>query len=456
MKKYTSSFISFLFCGLVLTGCDKYLDVQPKGKTLLTTVTNYDQWLNDPSLALGYSQPTCTANYLGDNADLPSVSNPPTTPGELVYTWAQQFSSDLSTSPLFWGEHYTKINQYNTVILGIDAATGGTTAQKKSLKAEALLGRALEYFYLVNEYGKVYDSATANEDLAVPFVTSNQVVQEVPARGTVAAVTNQLIADINTAIPDLADDNSGNRTRPSKASGYSVLARIYFYARNYAAARTNAELALANTNAVMLDYNATLPTSALLSIRADVIFGKMVIGYTTATLDYMHTFAANDLRPKKLYLNSDGYAYTTRGATSFYPGAVTTALQYLNTGTSVQEMKLIIAESAARSNDLAVALQQLDEVRKNRTATATYVAFQSNDQEAVLQQVLLERYHELGFAGLRWFDMRRLDKENRMDTVNRYNAQGAVIATLLPHSNQYTLQIPVQVLQYHPDMPQNP
>jgi hypothetical protein len=52
--------------------------------------------------------------------------------------------------------------------------------------------------------------------------------------------------------------------------------------------------------------------------------------------------------------------------------------------------------------------------------------------------------------------MRRLDKENRMAAVNRYNAQGAIVATLLPHSDRYTLQIPIQVISYHPDMPQNP
>ncbi len=92
-------------------------------------------------------------------------------------------------------------------------------------------------------------------------------------------------------------------------------------------------------------------------------------------------------------------------------------------------MKLIIAECAARSNDLTTALQQLDEVRKYRFATASYIPFQSNDQEEVFQEVLKERSHELPFNGLRWFDMRRFDKENRMGAVNRYDAQGNIIAT---------------------------
>jgi starch-binding outer membrane protein, SusD/RagB family len=172
----------------------------------------------------------------------------------------------------------------------------------------------------------------------------------------------------------------------------------------------------------------------------------------------MRSFASNDLRVTRLYAspNPDNYTFTVRGGTSFNPSLRTPVFQYSNTGTSVQEMKLFVAECAARSNDLSVALQQLDEVRKNRFATATYVPFQSTDQETVLQEVLKEKNHELPFIGLRWFDMRRLDKENRMGPVHRYDAQGNIVATLQPHSDRYTLQIPLVVISFNPNMPQNP
>jgi len=444
-----------MFCCIVLAGCDKYLDVTPKGKTLLTTVSNYDQWLNDPSLTAGLGTPTGTFDYLTDNFDYPAISNPPTLLAELIYTWGDQFSLDLSAAPLFWGTHYADINEFNTVLLGIDNATGGTADQIKSLKAEALLGRALEYFYLVNEYGNEYDSATAATDLAVPFVTSNDVSQTVPPRSTISEIYSNIIADVNAAIPDLPPDNSSNRFRGSVAAGYSVLARIYFYAGDYADAEKNALLALQNTRAAMLDFNGALPATALLSTQQDVIYGRLILGDITATLDLMRSFASNDLRVRKLYYSSDGYAFITRGATLFIPAYVTPGLEYVNTGTSVQEMKLIVAECAARSNDLSTALQQLDGVRKYRFASASYMPYQSTDQDSVLQQVLLERNHELPFCGLRWFDMRRLDKENRMDTVYRYDAQGNIVATLPPHSERYTLQIPVQVLKFNPGMPQN-
>ncbi|MCK7556293.1 RagB/SusD family nutrient uptake outer membrane protein [Chitinophaga sedimenti] len=456
MKLNKYNITALLLGFLALTGCDKYLDVTPKGKRLLSTVADYDQWLNDEALIYGPGIPYGTLNFLGDNVDVPNITNPPTLAAELVYTWGEQFSTDINVAPYFWGEHYSRINKYNTLLIGIDKAVAGTLSQKRSLRAEALLGRAWEYFYLVNEYGKAFDSTTAAKDPGVPFVTSNDVSQVVPDRSTVAEIYKHIIDDTNAAVDDLPEDNSANRFRGSKASAYSLLARVFFYARNYTEAKKYAEMALTSTKAIMLDYNGANPASNFLSIRQDVIYGKMIIGNNTVTLDYMRTFAKTDLRVRKFYYNTDGYNFTTRGATLYFPAQMTPVFTYENAGTSVQEMKLIIAESAARANDLTVALQQLDEVRKNRFPTASYVRFESTDKEAVIQEILMERYHEMGFNCTRWFEMRRLDKEGRMPAVTRYNAQGTAISTLEPHSNRYTLQIPVQAIAFNPGMQQNP
>lgn len=458
MKNFNYRFIQLIICCLMLSGCDKYLDITPKGKRLLSTVTDYDQWLNDDALVIGHGSPTGTTNYLADNYDYVAIPDIPVTQYDFVYLWAPQYTIDINTPPLLWGEHYAKINLYNTVLVGIDNATGGTTAQKRSLKAEALLGRALEYFYLLNTYAKPYDAATADQDLAVPFVTSNDVTQETPSRSTVAEIYKHLVDDLNSAIPNLPLDNSANRFRGSAAAGYSLLARVYLCARNYPEAQKNAELALSATKAVMLDYNTPNPTTNLVSTRQDVIYGRTIIGQAVPTLEFMRTFSSNDFRLRKFYSSSDGYRFTTRGATRYDPRTVTAVYENVNSGTSVQEMKLIAAECAARSNNLSVALKHLDDIRKSRLPynALTWVPYASAIQEEVLQEVLRERNRELPFCGLRWFDMRRLDKENRMGTVTRLNAQGTVVATLEPHSNKYTLQIPVQVISFNPNMPQNP
>jgi len=70
--------------------------------------------------------------------------------------------------------------------------------------------------------------------------------------------------------------------------------------------------------------------------------------------------------------------------------------------------------------------------------------------------VLAERRRELAFGGLRWFDMKRLDREGRIPEVQRINVTTAEVeATLPPHSPKYTFEIPVRVLNFNPGMERN-
>src|SRR5690606_23471641 len=245
--------------------------------------------------------------------------------------------------------------------------------------------------------------------------------------------------------------------RGSVASAHSILARLYFYTGFYTEAREHARLAIDNGNATMINYNGPLPSSDLLSIRPDAILARHTenIGFI-CTLDYVDKFDPNDLRFSLLFLNQDNGTFTERGATYYLPGNLATTLVTITLATSIQELKLIIAEAAARTNDLDEALWQLNEIRLNRFDPENYEPLQSTDSNTILDWALRERELELPFHGLRWFDMRRLDKENRMDTVNRYDAEGNLIASLPKNSPKYTLQIPIQVLQYHPDWTQNP
>ncbi|MDO7745012.1 MAG: RagB/SusD family nutrient uptake outer membrane protein, partial [Pedobacter sp.] len=267
-----------------------------------------------------------------------------------------------------------------------------------------------------------------------------------------------IIEDINAAIPNLPVDNSNARFRGSQAAAYSVLARVYLYRREYPEAQRYAELALANTRAIMIDYTnpATFPTTTNVVSHADAIYGRAsAAAGMPLSAELKGMFATNDARRAILYFN---WAGTTRGATLFYAAAVTPTFQLTNSGTTVQEMHLIAAECAARANSLTTALVHLNEVRRNRyTGTpVTSRDFSSAVQDVVLTEVLAERRRELPFHGLRWFDMRRFDMEGTMPVVTRLNAQNVVVATLEPHSSKYTLQIPIQVMAFNPDMIQNP
>lgn len=459
--KRINQYIILLLTGLLMAGCNKFLDVVPKGKTLLSTVNDFDQWLGSRALNEISGIPQMT--WMTDHAQKIPWDPNAFSETERAYTWREQLTN-ADNAPRMLSGAYNHIYYFNTVIENIDAAGGGTEVQKRSLKAEALLGRANEYFYLLNLYGKSYDAATATTDLAVPFVTSTDINTPTPPRATVQQLYDYIIHDLTTAITDLPADNSANRFRGSVHAAYSVLARVYLYMRNYPEAAKYAEMSLQRPGgAAVTNYlgiakgvftrNARM-NEVIYSRGSDPTSGSLVSIVDSA---FIKTYLPTDLRGAIHFY--DGVA-SPFNYNTVKPGAgarfSATANGYYDevVGTTVPEMKLIIAENAARNNDLTTALKHLNEIRVNRFAPADYQPLSSTDKDVVFRWVLREREYEMPLNGLRWFDMRRLDAENLMPAVTRYDAQKKIIATLPPHSPRYTLQIPLNAIIFNPGMPQ--
>lgn len=462
-KIFTRNISRLLFIAslpvFLLSSCDKYLDVQPKGKRLLKTVSDYNLWLNN-SNSLEQSIPN-ELLQLDDNIDDTRLTASLSGTDSRVFTWQEQFNLDVASGPVIWKDFYESIYYFNTVLLGIDEAIGGTDQQKNSLRAEALLGRAFSYLYLVNLYGKPYNAATAEKDLSVPFVTSNDLNEPTPARSTVKEVYDHIIGDLNLAIADLPKDNNQNRFRGAVAAAYSVLARTYLYMGNFTKAAENAQLALDNGQNTILDFGTMTGPAGIppAIIRPGAIYARLMKQtYTqlTPTLSFLKSFNTKDLRLAFYYTNLKDYSFQKRGEVVHLGIGVSYSGAYPNCGTSVEEMRLILAEVAARRNELSTALNELHLVRKSRFKTVDYQRYESTVQEEVLNKIFTERTFEFAVNGMRWFDMRRLDTEGRMPTVNRYDGQGNLVATLAPHSNKYTLQIPIQIMAFNPSWPQNP
>ncbi|WAC41624.1 RagB/SusD family nutrient uptake outer membrane protein [Pedobacter sp. SL55] len=458
MKKYI---YTFLISTLFLISCDKYLDVKPKGVRLLETIRDYDEWLNNMDLETSTSP---LLNWLDDRKDLPTLvaATAATGVNERIYSWqAQAIETVPGTAPI-WSTLYKTIYLYNTVIIDVEKAKDGTEQQKQRLKAEALLGRAFEYLYLVNLYGKVYNPATAGKDLAVPFVTSVDVTDEVPNRSTVQEIYDHIINDITAALPYLPADNNSNRFRGSVAAAHGVLAKTYLYMGNYPKAAQEAQLALNTGPNMILDYTTIANAAAIphLIKRSDAIYarigGSSYISTEIPTQAFLKTFNTKDLRLKFFYSPITDLTFATRGRTIFRHSGVVAGSGSPNWGIAVAEMHLIIAEAAVRNNEFTKACDELDILRKRRFLAADYVKFTSTDKETVFNKVFEERGFELAFVGMRWFDMRRLDAEGRMPAVSRYLGNGQLLATLEPNSPRYTLQIPKQVMFYNPTWEQNP
>ena len=462
MKRHYQSWFVLLIC-LLLAACNKFLDIAPKGKTTLNTVNDYNLWMGNQFLGevSGIPQICWMTDHAQKNPWQPDVI----AEGERAYTWAEQLT-DANVAPKMLSGAYNHIYYYNTVLENIDAASGGTEQQKLQLKAEAMLGRANEYFYLVNLYGKSYDASTAATDLAVPFVTSADINTATPPRATVQQLYDYILADLNSALANLPADNAANRFRGSVHAAYSVLARVYLYMRNYPEAAKYAALSLQRPGgAVVTNYNGVVKGVFTRDTRINEMIYARGSDPTSGTLismgdfNFIKSYQATDLRLTLSFYDGIASPFnynTVKPSAGVRFSATANGYYDVEVGTTVAEMKLIVAENAARNNALPAALQQLNDIRMNRFAPANYQALASNSQPEVLEWVWRERRYEMPLNGLRWFDMRRLDAEGRMGTVTRLDQSGNVIATLPPHSPRYTLQIPLNAIVFNPGMPINP
>jgi tetratricopeptide (TPR) repeat protein len=452
-------FLPILVLALLLGSCKKYLGIEPKGVQLLKTVQDYDLWLNDLEVSGNLPE---QINLLADNIDLTDIDLPLNTVNERVFTWQPQFAEDkFAGEAVIWKDFYREIYYYNTVINRVDEATDGTEARKKTLKAEALLGRAYCYLYLVNLYGKVFDPNTVATDLAVPFVVSHDLNDPTPPRTSVKEIYGHIVSDLTAAIPDLPISNSVNRFRGSTAAGYGVLSRAYLYMGDYTKAAENAQKAIAAGPNTIMDFTTMTDASQIgdLTVRPDVLYARISRAYNAdkvPSMKFLKSFDITDLRLKYYYNNLGDYTFPTRGVVKYRAAGTQGGTATISWGPTVAEMELILAESAARGNDLQTAVDYLDVLRKKRYPPNTYQKYMSGNREDILQKIMLERSFEFPYNGMRWIDMRRLNAEGKMSEVTRLDKSNNLIATLSLGSPRYTLQVPVQVLLFNPGWLQNP
>lgn len=477
MKKLSLYIIT---SALILSGCTKFLDIKPKDKFIPVTVTDYENMLNSGTIVNFGDQ---YWDLLSDDAFLPEGE-----PGNL-YTKQQLWGRKIytfNTSPYeqgandyLWSEGYKRIFYFNTIINNIMDATEGSEATKKSVRAEAYLGRAMEHLQLVNVYAHHYDAATAATQPGVPIALIADINAKF-VRNTVKEVYEQILSDANAAIADLPVKNKLTKFRASKAGGYALLARVYLFMGDYANARKNADLALSlqselvNMNGYKITKPGPFPNVPGAPVGwTDIPDGQLNketivarhflrpfgLGQDVcASPELTALFSDNDKRWTLYYANgwppAPPFNYMTRYQVKIYLRG-----DFYSNFLNVPELYLIRAECLARENNMTDALADINKLRSNRIVPGAYVAFSpadfGNDAERVLRFVLEERRRELAFTGMRVIDLKRLNKETRFQKTIKHTAEGKVYE-LLPGSNSYLRQLWPNATVFNPDWPLNP
>ena len=83
------------------------------------------------------------------------------------------------------------------------------------------------------------------------------------------------------------------------------------------------------------------------------------------------------------------------------------------TGFATDELWIVQAECKVRLGDLKGSMSDINHLLKHRYKAGTFIPFSLSESDEILTFVLKERRKQLFMRGVRWEDLRRLNKDPR-------------------------------------------
>jgi len=449
----------FIILGLLAVSltmsCKKFLDAKPNDK-LNTPETPADlQAMLDNAGIMNNKSPTydevSADDYFltSENYALLALR------GQAAYLWEPW----PNEHPNEWGRAAEIIYATNVCLEAAEKQINGGTPAKDlaNIQGSALFYRAFTWLRQLWVYSQAYDDATAKADLGI--VIRKTADFNVPSeRSNVEDCYAQILADLLQAV-ELLPDRPEHVLRPSKAAAYGLLARAYLSMRKYDLALANAEKCLA-IKSDLIDYNTinAAANSPFQSYNTEVIFHADVVTFsygnlfiTSGMVDTLlyQSYNTNDLRKSVYYAATGKYNYFKGTYISRAVGGNT-----LFMGLATDEIYLMKAECFARLGKTDQAMETLNLLMKKRWKNAVpYPTLTAANQATALDIILKERRKELLFRGLRWMDIKRLNKEGYQIGIKRI--LGGKTYTLAPNSERFALPIPIDIIKIG-GIPQNP
>lgn len=459
MKHTASIKYSFLIIILFVVisgniGCQKYLDAKPD-KSLqvpstladLQAILNFTDDMNNASpMALelpadDYKLLDASWNSLSYN----TMKN--------LYIWEKDVFND-NLSPGDWASAYVPVYRANLVLerLADIPRTEENRNDWDAVKGGAMLYRSRSFYEVAQVWAKAYDKTTASKDLGIPIRLSSDF-NKVSVRSNLQETYNQIIQDLTKAI-SLLPNSIQHVMSPSKPAAYGMLARTYLAMQEYEKAGKYADSCL-NIKSTLIDYNdlSTGLTYPFARFNSEVIFNTIIPAQTVTTnaridAELYASYSENDLRKNAFFKN---FAPATGGGVGFkgsYYGSGS-----LFNGIATNEMFLIRAEANARQQKTGKALEDLNTLLIKRYITSKFQPYTLQNTPDPLRVILVERRKELLFRGLRWTDLKRLNREPVFaKTINR--VLNAKLYELPPNDPRYAIAIPNSVIEIT-GIPQN-
>jgi hypothetical protein len=354
-----------------------------------------------------------------------------------------------------WSKGYHAIFNSNYCLEQIEKVSPGGTTAWDNVKGSALFYRSFYFLHLLWDYAKAFDSSSYNKDLGIVLRLGSDF--NVPSvRASVKECYDRVIEDAKSSL-DYLPDYPLEVLRPSKGASYGLLANAYLSMRMYDSAFRYSALYL-QLNNELIDYNGDP------DINGDIAngvpfkkFNKETIFYTTMNSDLLNNswiakidtvlyamYDSNDLRKNAFFMPADNYFKFK----CIYTGDI----YYYFTGIATDEMYLVKAECEARQGIVGAAMDDLNTLLVKRWKAGTFVPLTASNADDALQIILTERRKELIDRGMRWMDIKRLNKENANIVLVR-KIEGQTY-TLQPNANYYALPLPADIIKAS-GIPQN-
>ena len=450
--KYFKLIIVIIFTFFYFS-CEKYLDIKSESQQVFIKTSKDCQAVLDNYSVLNIDYPTDGEASAGDYylTDASYLAPARTQEDRGIYTWQSTVARNLANTQ--WLPCYFKIYNTNLILEALNKLDDNPTQSTiDGIRGSALFYRSFSYWQLAQLYAAPYSLSSANTELGIPLRMSSDI-NEKSNRGTVKQLYDLIISDLREASL-LLPLTSSIASRPSQAAAHAMLARVYLSMEDYTQAQISASAAL-NLKSDLIDYNTLNKTSItpFLRFNNEVIFhavtiqSQLLVGGTTAInaakIDPLlyASYSSNDLRKtiffKPVVGTPNGFAFTG----NYEPANNGT----LFIGLTVDELYLIRAECSARTGNITQAMSDLNTLLRTRWITGSYVDMTANNSDDALIKILLERRKELLLRGLRWTDLRRLNKDPKFAITLTRNVQGTNY-TLSPNDLRYTLLIPFEVI----------
>lgn len=440
-KVFFTSFAIFLF-----TSCEDFVEIDPPRTEIVTeSLFESDQGANSAINGL-YSQLVEANTENVFNAGLEIFTG--LYSDELVNLSDDIFRIEFESSEInplnsnvntiFWESSYTIINSANSIIEGLRGTSLNSEVRDQVL-GEALFIRAMTHFYLVNLFGQI------------PLVLSTNIeLNETISKSSVDEIYDQIEADLLEAQSLMLEDYSftSNRARPNRLAATALLARLYLYLEDWNNAEIQATKLIERSDLYQLQpdvNNVFTPgsTEAIWNLVPEPLANQVRVAFVF-NLPSFTPFSVwiNALRPEFLdSFNSSDSRLTnwvdTINGRFIYPnkykfgfGPFFPEPQEFLAVLRLAELYLIRAEARAQQGNIVGAQEDLNIIR-NRAGLANTTA---SDQSALLDNIFLERKHELFVEfGHRWLDLKRTGRaSSALSTVPGKNWQDTDLLWPLP------------------------